>query len=93
MYRARPRGTDYIQQLADYIKKNLSKGYTKDALKWALINQGHSRTEVERAIKLADEQLAYQAPKMVEKPVIKVEVEPPVEEKKGFWDKVKSWFS
>ena len=64
MYKAPTRKTDYIQQLADYIKKNLSKGYTQDALKWALINQGHSRTEVERAIALSNEQLALQAPKM-----------------------------
>lgn len=93
MYKAKPRGTDYIQQLADYIKKNLSKGYTQDALKWALTSQGHSRTEIERAIKLANEQLAFSAPKMIEKPVIKVEVEPPIEEEKGFWNKFKSWFS
>jgi len=93
MYKAPTRKTDYIQQLADYIKKNLSKGYTQDALKWALINQGHSRTEVERAIALSNEQLALQAPKMVEKPVIKIETIPPIEEKKGFWNRVRSWFS
>lgn len=93
MYRPKPRGTDYIQQLADYIKKNLSKGYTSEALKWALISQGYSRAEIDRAIKLANEQLAASAPKMVEKPVIKVEVEPPVPEKQGFWSRVKSWFS
>lgn len=92
MYKPPTRKTDYIQQLADYIKKNLSKGYTPDALKWALINQGHSRTEVDRAVSLANEQLAAQAPKMIEKPVIKIETEPPIEEK-GFWTRVKSWFS
>ena len=92
MYKAPTRKTDYVQQLADYIKKNLGKGYTAESLKWALTSQGHSRTEIERAIKMANEQLAFQAPKMVEKPVIKIEIEPPVEEK-GFWSKVKSWFS
>ena len=89
---ARTRDTDYIQQLASYIKRNLSKGYTQEALKWALVDQGHSRTEIERAVKLANEQLAMSAPKMIEKPVIKYETEPPVEEK-GFWARVKSWFS
>lgn len=93
MYKAPTRKSDYIQQLADYIKKNLSKGYTVDALKWALINQGHSRTEVDRSISLANEQLALQAPKMIEKPVINIETIPPVEmEKKGFFSRVKSWF-
>jgi len=94
MYKAPTRKTDYIQQLSDYIKKNLSKGYTQEALKWALIDQGHSRTEVERAVKLANEQLALSAPKMVEKPVIKIETIPPTEiEEKGFWARVKRWFS
>jgi len=93
MYKPKLRGSDYIQQLADYIKRNISKGYTQEALKWALINQGHSRTEIERAVNLANEQLAATAPKMVEKPVIKVEVEPPIPEKEGFWSKLKSWFS
>ena len=69
-----PRETDYIQQLVNYIKKNLSKGYTIESLKWALINQGHSRSEVQRAIDLTNKQLADSAPKLIEKPVIKYEI-------------------
>ncbi len=87
------RNTDYIQQLVNYIKKNLSKGYTQESLKWALVNQGHSRDSVDKAITQANEQLALQAPKLVEKPVIKVEIEPKIEEKPGFWGRIKSWFS
>jgi len=83
------RNSDYIQQIADYIKKNLQKGYTIESLKWALINQGHSRTEIERAIKIAEEQLAAQAPKMKEKPVIKYE-RIPVQEETEIKEK-KSW--
>ena len=83
--------TDYIQQLANYIRKNLSKGYTPESLKWALINQGHSRLEVEKAIKVANEQLAAEAPKMIEKPVIKIEIEPKIETP-SFWQKIKGWF-
>lgn len=67
------RQTDYMQQLADYIKKNLSKGYTLDSLKFALQDQGYSRVSIDRAVQLANEQLAKLAPKMIEKPVIKVE--------------------
>ena len=70
----------YIHQLVDYIKKNLSKGYTIESLKWALIDQGYSRSEVNRAIKIANEELAKKAPKLEEKPVIKVEREPILEE-------------
>ena len=88
------RETDYLQQLAEYIKKNLSKGYTAESLKWALINQGHSRIEAEKAMTIANEQLAAAAPKMIEKPVIKIEVEPEIIlEEQSFWQKVKSWFS
>lgn len=86
------RDEGYLQQLANYIKKNISKGYTSESLKWALINQDYTRVEVEKAIDIANKQLAAEAPVMKEKPVIKVETIPPVEEKKGFWNKVKSWF-
>ena len=65
---------NYIQQLAEYIKKNLQKGYTIDSLKIALEAQDYSRSCIERAIRLANEQLAKQAPKMKEKPVIKYEI-------------------
>lgn len=67
-------GTNQNQQLADYIKKNLSKGYTEDSLKFSLINQGYSRTSVEKALEMANKQLAENAPKMVEKPSVKYEV-------------------
>lgn len=61
------------QQLVDYIKKNLAKGYTLDALRYSLVKQGYSRTSVDKSIELANRELAAQAPKMVEKPVIKWE--------------------
>jgi type III secretory pathway component EscU len=70
----------YIQQLVDYLKKNLAKGYTLESLKWALISQDYSRSEVSRAIKLTNEELAKKAPKIKEKPTIKVEREPILQE-------------
>jgi len=36
-----------IQQLTDYIKKNLSKGYTEDTLKFSLISQGYSKISID----------------------------------------------
>lgn len=83
----------YLQQLANYIKKNISKGYTQESLKWALINQGYTRVEVDKAITLANQELAKQAPVLVEKPIIKVETIPPAQLEKSFWKKFKSWFS
>ena len=86
------RNSDYIQQLADYIKKNSSKGYTTDSLRVALQGQGYNRVSIDRAVKLANEQMAKDAPKMVEKPFIKVETEPHFEVKKSFWQKIKDIF-
>jgi uncharacterized protein Smg (DUF494 family) len=81
---------DYVKEIGDYIRKNLKKGYTKESLKWALVSQGHSRMEVEKAISLVDEELAEEAPLLKTKPVITYEAEPvsmPIVEEK------KSWFS
>ncbi len=83
---------NYIQQLANYIKKNLAKGYTLDSLRIALENQDYSRISIERAIKLANEQLASSAPIMKEKPRITYKIIPELEEsaktKKSFWKKL-----
>lgn len=83
---------NYLGELSDYIKKNLKKGYTKESLKWALVNQGHSRMEVEKALKQTEEELAREAPVLKTTPSITYEAEPvqemPVLEK-PFW---KKWF-
>lgn len=90
------------QQLADYIKKNLAKGYTLDSLRYSLLKQGYSRTSVEKALEIANTQLADSAPKMVEKPVIKYEtidsddmaakIAAQDNSKKGFFGKIAGWF-
>jgi SOS response regulatory protein OraA/RecX len=78
------------QELASYIKRNLRKGYTKESLKWALLNQGYSKIEVERAFYKADTELAAQAPILKAKPEIEYKVLQPTEEpKKSFW---RRWF-
>lgn len=78
-----------IDELADYIRKNLKKGYTKESLRWALIDQGYSKMEVERAIKKVDMQLASEAPILKTKP----EIEHKIIEPKGYGVKKKrKWF-
>lgn len=67
----------YIAQLAEYVKKNLKKGYTKESLKWALVNQGHSKIEVEKAMAKVEKDLAAEAPVLKTKPEISVEVVEP----------------
>tara|TARA_Y100000310_G_scaffold279728_1_gene299033 strand:+ start:52 stop:312 length:261 start_codon:yes stop_codon:yes gene_type:complete len=78
----------YIQQLAGYIRRNLTKGYTIDSLRYALESQDYSRISVDRAIKLANEQLAKTAPVMKEKPRIKYNVVDKLPEKKSFFKKL-----
>jgi len=62
------------QELADHIKKNLAKGYTPDAVRYSLLAQKYSRTTVEKAMEIAQKQLATSVPKMEEKPKITYEV-------------------
>ncbi len=83
---------DYVGELSEYIKKNLKKGYTKESLKWALVNQGHSKLEVEKAINKAEDDLAKEAPVLKTKPEITYDVVEPknavAEEKKSFWKRI-----
>ena len=85
------RENDYRRQLVNYFKKNLSKNYTSDSLKLALINQGYSRTAVERTLEQAHKELAEEAPKLKEKPRIKYEIidedDKPITIKKSWWRK------
>jgi len=62
------------QELADHIKKNLAKGYTPDAVKYSLLAQRYSRTTVEKAMEIAQKQLAASVPKMEERPKVTYEV-------------------
>ena len=68
------RKPDYKRRLIDYFKKNLAKRYTVDSLRWALVNQGYSRSSVEAALDEANRELAMEAPVLKEKPVIVHEV-------------------
>jgi len=82
-----------LEDLVEYIKKNLKKGYTKESLRWALVLQGYSRMHVENAIKKTDEALASQAPILKTKPIIRHEIiEPkgysPHSYKKPFWKRL-----
>jgi len=84
---------DHVQQLADYIKRNISKGYTLDSLRFSLISQGYSRISIEKAIQLTNEQLAAQAPIMKEKPQIIYKAITEITEEPSFFKKLfRKWF-
>ena len=82
----------YKRKLIDYFKKNLKKNYTSESLKWALINQGYSKTAVETAFEIANKELAENAPILKEKPIIKYEIidenDNPVNIKKSFLKRI-----
>ena len=61
---------DVTTQLADYIKKNLAKGYDADTLKFSLMSQGYSRITVDNALARAHQKLATTLPPVKEKPQI-----------------------
>jgi SOS response regulatory protein OraA/RecX len=83
---------EYKRRMVNYFKKNLTKGYTPDSLKFALMSQGYSRAIVESAIEQANKELAEKAPVLKEKPVIKYEIideyDKPIKIKKSWWKRL-----
>ena len=83
---------DYKKKIIGYFKKNISKGYTPESLKWALVNQGYSRIVVENALEEANKELAKKAPVLREKPEIKYEVidehDRPINIKRSWWKRI-----
>jgi len=83
---------EYIDKLKEYIKRNLKKGYTQESLKWALVNQGYTRSIVERAIEEVNADLSKSAPVLKSKPIIRYQIidenDQPVIIKKPWWKKV-----
>tara|TARA_Y100000310_G_C20684027_1_gene817822 strand:+ start:2606 stop:2896 length:291 start_codon:yes stop_codon:yes gene_type:complete len=91
---------DITTQLVEHIKKNLSKGYNQDTLRFSLISQGYSKITVENALERANKELANILPEVKEKPKIiykligednkPVQI---VETRKSFFEKLKDFFS
>ena len=84
------KDANYVKNLVDYAKKNLQKGYTPDSLRWALVNQGHSRIEVDKALTMAQSEITRQSmstskPQVQQQPQIEVRPEP---EKQSFWKRM-----
>ena len=85
------RKLDYKEQLVDYFKKNLKKGYTEESLKFALMRQGYSRTSIDQALTEANKLISREAPILREKPSISYEIldehNKPVK-KRSFWKRL-----
>jgi hypothetical protein len=84
----------YKGNVVEYLKRNLKKGYTEEALRWALVNQGYSRSVVDASINQANKEMADVAPIVKEKPKITYNVydeqDNPVfvKLKKPFWKRI-----
>ena len=77
----------------EYFKKNLSKGYSADTLKWALIKQGNSRSAVEIAADEAQKEMNAEAAKVAEPKIEYLHVEDinqleQQQPKKSFWKRL-----
>lgn len=83
----------YLTNTVNYIKRNLKKGYNKESLKWMLVNQGTSRSEVEKAFVQAEKEIANESAEAIRRmqstvPAPRIEpIMPDVEKKKGFFSK------
>ncbi len=80
------RESEYRKKLTDYLRKNMQKGYDTESLRWALVDQGYSRTAIDAAIKEVSSEFS-KARASQEKPVIKHEIvtDQPEQPKKSWW--------
>jgi hypothetical protein len=80
------------RKIIEYFQKNFKKGYPLESLKWALINQGYLKLEVESALEEAQKELAEKAPLLKEKPQITYEAfgegNSPLSLKKPWWKRI-----
>lgn len=79
--------SDYQKELLDYFRKNISKGYTVESLKLALLKQGYPKVAVDRAVKSINDELAKKAPILKEQAPATTEIitEDSEPVKKSFW--------
>ena len=96
------REIDHITPILLYLKKNLAKGYKIQNLRWALINEGYSKTEVEKAIRVLGtetereqkEDEIRQRKESAKQAVSLINDEmPSCVEEESLWSKIKNWFS
>jgi len=89
------------KNLVEYFKKNLSKGYKEDSLKWALVNQGYSKIIVDSSFRQAKKELSEEenkkSKKTKEKPKIRYEIydekDRLISPKKSFFKKIVDFFT
>lgn len=89
------RRGDYINDLVNYVENNLRSGYREDQLRFLLINQGYSRSAVEKAFRIVKQKGSQIVPQVQVKEAPKVEAvhdEMPAP-KRSFFSKLLGIFS
>jgi len=89
------RSGDYINDLVRYIEGNLGSGYREDQLRFLLINQGYSRSAVEKAFRIVKQKgpVVAQQVKKIEAPKVEAVHDELPQPKKGFFAKLFRMFS
>lgn len=89
------KDTDYRKRLYDYLRKNMAKGYDPESLKWALVSQGYSRNDIDKAINDIKGEIEASKRASEEKPIVKYEVfdanNQQVYPQKPWWKKIFFW--
>lgn len=67
--------SNQFRTLVNYFRKNTKKGYKSESLKWALINQGYSRSAVEKALAEAEKEKNKEIKEQQEKAKPKIKYE------------------
>jgi len=82
---------EHKDEVVEYLKRNLIKGYPIDSLKIALAKQGYPKLCIEQAVRKVNEELAKQIPIVKEKPKIKYQImdenNRPIKIKKNIWER------
>ena len=90
------REEERVNLLVEKIKGNVSKGYDLTALRWTYVNQGYSKIEVDKAIKMVQEEMNREKVLQEKSQEYILDEGPkpePVQEKKSFWGNFKGLFS
>jgi len=89
------RATPHLRTILDYFEKNLKKGYKLDDLKYMLLSQGYSKTEVGEAIKIMEEKRKkdQEVAKKEEEKRLKMQIHEEIkqvneQQKKGFFGRL-----
>ncbi len=83
------RDGDYMKEIVEYIESNLKSGYREDQLRFLLINQGYSRSAVDKAFRIVEQNRPAEPVRSnAEPPKVEFVEEELPQKKEGFFSKL-----